>query len=133
MNERITTAGIVIKGHLILVAQRQTEGSVNNGLWEFPGGKIEEGESASDAAVREIQEELSIQIEIEEKMFTVEYEYPAFHLVMDCFLAHIKHGSPVLSEHDESRWVDLGKLEGIKWVPADSTVAERLKEKIFLS
>lgn len=66
-------------------------------------------------------------------MFTVEYEYPAFHLVMDCFLAHIKHGSPVLSEHDESRWVDLGKLEGIKWVPADSIVVERLKEKLFLS
>lgn len=125
------SAAIIHDGGKIFIT-RKAEGAFK-GFWELPGGKIEEGESASDAAVREIQEELSIQIEIEEKMFTVEYEYPAFHLVMDCFLAHIKHGSPVLSEHDESRWVDLGKLEGIKWVPADSIVVERLKEKLFLS
>ena len=125
------SAAIIHDGGKIFIT-RKAEGAFK-GFWEFPGGKIEEGESASDAAVREIQEELSIQIEIEEKMFTVEYEYPDFHLVMDCFLAHIKHGSPVLSEHDESRWVDLGKLEGFKWVPADSIVVERLKEKLFLS
>lgn len=125
------SAAIIHDGGKIFIT-RKAKGAFK-GFWEFPGGKIEEGESASDAAVREIREELSILIEIEEKMFTVEYEYPAFHLVMDCFLAHIKHGSPVLSEHDESRWVDLGKLEGIKWVPADSIVVERLKEKLFLS
>ena len=125
------SAAIIHDGGKIFITRKAE--CAFKGFWEFPGGKIEEGESASDAAVREIQEELSIQIEIEEKMFTVEYEYPAFHLVMDCFLAHIKHGSPVLSEHDESRWVDLGKLEGIKWVPADSIVVERLKEKLFLS
>ena len=97
------------------------------GGWEFPGGKVEPGESPQEALRREIREELSMEIEVGELFETVEYDYPAFHLSMDCFLCKIKSGTPVLLEHAAAKWLSREELDYVAWLPADLGLIERLR------
>lgn len=96
--------------------------------WEFPGGKIEAGESAEQAIVREIKEELATEIKTERKLCTVEYDYPAFHLKMECFLCSVVSGKLTLLEHENAAWLSAEKLESVKWLPADVEVLEKVRE-----
>ena len=96
--------------------------------WEVPGGKIETGETAEQAIVREIREELATEIRPEQKLCTVEYDNPAFHLTMECFLCSVVSGKLTLLEHENSAWLSAEKLESVKWLPADVEVLEKVKE-----
>ncbi len=96
--------------------------------WEFPGGKIEADESAEQAIVREIREELATEIKAERKLCTVEYDYPAFHLKMECFLCSVVSGKLTLLEHENAAWLSAEKLESVKWLPADAVVLGKVKE-----
>ena len=87
--------------------------------WEFPGGKMEPGESAEEALKREIWEELETRIEVERFVTTVEYDYPAFHLTMHCYWCHVESGSLTLKEHEAARWLDRDNLQSVNWLPAD--------------
>jgi len=100
------------------------------GGWEFPGGKIEEGESSEQALKREIMEELDIEISVGELIHTIEYDYPAFHLSMDCFWCEVVSGDPVLKEHEAAKWVTKNELDSVDWLPADITLIDVLKEKM---
>lgn len=94
--------------------------------WEFPGGKVEAGESSEDALKREIREELETHIVIERLVTTVEYDYPSFHLTMHCFLCHVESGSLTLKEHEAARWLSKDELHSVRWLPADLEVVEKL-------
>ena len=87
--------------------------------WEFPGGKMEPGESAEEALRREIWEELETRIEVERFVTTVEYDYPAFHLTMHCYMCHVESGSLTLKEHEAARWLDREHLQSVNWLHAD--------------
>lgn len=98
------------------------------GMWEFPGGKIEEGETAEFALKREIQEELGIDITIDKFLCTTEYDYPSFHLIMHCYLCNVKSGEIELREHKSARWLTIELLDSVEWLPADKEVVEVLKQ-----
>lgn len=97
------------------------------GWWEFPGGKIEAGETAEEALVREIREELDTEIRVGELIDTIEYDYPAFHLSMDCFWAEVVTGRLVLKEAEDARWLTRETLESVSWLPADASLIESIK------
>lgn len=97
-----------------------------DGMWEFPGGKIEPGESPEDALKREIQEELGIDIGVKEFLCTTEYDYPSFHLTMHCYICCIKEGEVELREHKAARWLRSEELGSVEWLPADKDVISRL-------
>ena len=97
------------------------------GLWEFPGGKIESGESREVALKREIQEELGVDIAIENLLCTTEYDYPSFHLTMHCYLCNIASGEIELREHKSARWLSVDMLDSVEWLSADLEVVEKLK------
>ena len=96
------------------------------GMWEFPGGKIEHGESSEDALKREIQEELGVDIVIEDLICTTEYDYPSFHLTMHSYLCRVEAGEIELREHKSARWLKPEELGSVEWLPADKDVISRL-------
>lgn len=106
------------KGEPVIFATQRGYGDFKGG-WEFPGGKIEEGETPQQALVREIEEELKTEIAVGELLDTIEYDYPAFHLSMDCFWAEILSGDLVLKEHEAARWLTREELDSVEWLPAD--------------
>lgn len=97
------------------------------GMWEFPGGKIEPGESPEDALKREIQEELGIDITIDKFLCTTEYDYPSFRLTMHCYLCRVELGMIELREHKSARWLTVDMLDSVEWLSADLEVVEKLK------
>lgn len=120
-------AAIICRDSKIFATQRGY-GEFKDG-WEFPGGKIESGESPRQALVREIKEELDTEIEVGEHFCTVEYDYPQFHLTMHCYLAAIKTGQLLLKEHEAAQWLTLDNLDCVDWLPADLEIIEKLKER----
>lgn len=97
------------------------------GWWEFPGGKIEAGETPEEALVREIREELDTEIRVGALIGTIEYDYPTFHLSMDCFWAEVVAGRLVLKEAEDARWLTRKTLESVQWLPADASLIEHIK------
>ena len=95
--------------------------------WEFPGGKMESGESPEEALKREIREELETRIVVERFVQTVEYDYPKFHLTMHCYWCHIESGSLTLKEHEAAKWLSKDQLDSVNWLPADKEILDKLK------
>ncbi|MBQ8814595.1 MAG: (deoxy)nucleoside triphosphate pyrophosphohydrolase [Lachnospiraceae bacterium] len=128
MKDEITVrvvAAIIVHEDRILATQRGY-GDFKDG-WEFPGGKVEENETPQEALVREIKEELDAEIEVGELLDTVEYDYPKFHLSMDCFICTVKSGELVLKEHEAAKWLTKETLDSVDWLPADKGVVEKIK------
>ena len=122
-------AAIIIHNKQIFVTQRGY-GEFKDG-WEFPGGKIEPGETPQEALAREIKEELDIEIEVGDYLETVEYDYPSFHLAMDCFFCTIKSGKLVLKEHEAAKWLTMENLDSVDWLPADKVLIESIKKYLL--
>ena len=116
-------------GEKIILATQRGYGEMKDG-WEFPGGKIEPGETSQEALKREIMEELETEIEVGELIDTIEYDYETFHLSMDCFWCTIKKEKPILKEHEAARWLKKQQLNDVDWLPADITLIEKLSKEI---
>jgi len=101
------------------------------GWWEFPGGKLEPGETARAALLREIREELDVTVDIGDQLDTVEYDYPAFHLRMDCFWCTVADGEIVLKEAAEARWLRKEELDAVRWLPADRDLVEKIRRAML--
>ena len=121
-------AAIIVHNNQIFATQRGY-GEFKDG-WEFPGGKIELGETAQEALVREIKEELDVEIEVEDFLETVEYDYPKFHLSMDCFFCRIRSGALVLKEHEAAKWLTEEELDSVAWLPADKGLIEGIRRYV---
>ena len=121
-------AAIIIKDNQIFATQRGY-GEFQGG-WEFPGGKVEQGESLQAALVREIKEELDADIKVNELFETVEFDYPNFHLTMHCFICELLSEELVLKEHEDAKWLDKEGLDTVDWLPADEGLIIGLKEMI---
>ena len=117
-------AAIIHQGGRILATQRGY--GDYKGWWEFPGGKMEPGETQEQAIRREIAEELNVQIRVERKVCTVEYDYPQFHLLMHCFWCSMAGGELELKEHESAQWLKRSQWESVEWLPADVLVIEEL-------
>ena len=118
-------AAIIIDDGKVFATQRGY-GEFKDG-WEFPGGKIDDGETPEEALIREIKEELDTEIVVNELLDTVEYDYPKFHLSMDCFICKIKFGELVLKEHEASKWLTKETLDSVEWLPADQGLVEKIE------
>ncbi|MBQ6886453.1 MAG: (deoxy)nucleoside triphosphate pyrophosphohydrolase [Lachnospiraceae bacterium] len=116
-------------GEPIIFATQRGYGDFKGG-WEFPGGKIEEGETPQEALVREIKEELETEISVGELIDTIEYDYPTFHLSMDCFWAEIVYGDLVLTEHEAAKWLTKDELGSVEWLPADITLIDKIRADV---
>ncbi len=110
----------------IIFATQRGYGEFKGG-WEFPGGKIEAGETPQEALKREIKEELDTEILVGDFIDTIEYDYPTFHLSMDCFWCQIVSGDLVLKEHEAAKWLTKEKLDSVDWLPADITLIEKIR------
>lgn len=118
-------------GEPIIFATQRGYGDFKGG-WEFPGGKIEEGESPQEALKREILEELETEITVGELIDTIEYDYPTFHLSMDCFWVEIVSGDLVLTEHEAAKWLTKDELDSVEWLPADVEVVGKIKVESYM-
>ena len=114
------------EGSLIIFATQRGYGEMKDG-WEFPGGKIEEGETPEQALKREIMEELDTEIAVGDFIETVEYDYPAFHLSMDCFWCEVVSGKLVLKEAEAARWLTKKELDSVPWLPADQLLLAQIR------
>lgn len=114
------------EGKIIIFATQRGYGEFKGG-WEFPGGKIEEGETPPEALVREIREELETEISVGDLVEKIEYDYPTFHLSMDCFWCEIVSGDLVLKEHEAAKWLAKNELDSVEWLPADITLIDKLR------
>lgn len=119
-------------GNKTVLATQRGYGDFKGG-WEFPGGKIENGETPQEALAREIREELKIEIEVGQLLDTVDYTYPTFNLIMECFWAVIKSGNMVLMEHESAKWLTPEKLYSVEWLPADLELIDKIKDELTIS
>lgn len=119
-------AAVIIENEKIFATQRGY--GDYKGYWEFPGGKVEAGETKEEALFREIREELDTEIRITGLLDIVEYDYPDFHLSMDCFICEVKSGELVLKEHESSAWLDRDSLYSVKWLPADLGLIGKIEQ-----
>ena len=118
------------QGEPMIFATQRGYGDLKGG-WEFPGGKIEEGETPQEALKREIMEELDTEIKVGKLIDTIEYDYPTFHLSMDCFWCEIVKGELVLKEHEAARWLTREQLGEVEWLPADVTLIEKVGDEMI--
>lgn len=123
------TKSINKEGKTIIFATQRGYGDFKGG-WEFPGGKIEQGETPQEALKREIMEELETEVKVGELIDTIEYDYPEFHLSMDCFWCEILKGNLVLKEHEAAKWLSKEQLNDVEWLPADVTLIDKIKDKM---
>ena len=124
---RVAAAVIKEKNRVFATARGYGE---YKGWWEFPGGKIEEGETPEQALIREIREELTAEIQVGDLIRTVEYDYPSFHLSMDCFWAELASGELVLKEAEDARWLSREEFYEVQWLPADLELIELIKQTL---
>lgn len=117
-------AAVIMKEGKVFATQRGY-GEFKDG-WEFPGGKVEAGESLEEALRREIREELEVEVNVGDLIDTIEYDYPAFHLSMKCYACTIAGGSPHLLEHEAARWLSADQLDSVAWLPADITLIPKI-------
>lgn len=117
-------AAVIMKEGRVFATQRGY-GEFKDG-WEFPGGKVEAGESPEEALRREIREELEVEVNVGDLIDTIEYDYPAFHLSMKCYACTIAGGSPHLLEHEAARWLTADQLDSVAWLPADITLIPKI-------
>ena len=113
-------------GEKIIFATQRGYGEFKDG-WEFPGGKVEPGETPQEALKREIMEELETEIKVGDLIETIEYDYPTFHLSMDCFWAEIVKGDLILREHEAAKWLTKEQLGSVDWLPADLGLVEKVR------
>ena len=118
------------QGEPMIFATQRGYGDLKGG-WEFPGGKIEEGETPKEVLKREIMEELDTEIKVGKLIDTIEYDYPTFHLSMDCFWCEIVKGELVLKEHEAARWLTREQLGEVEWLPADVTLIEKVGDEMI--
>ena len=121
----LKVAAAVIRDGARVFATQRGYGDYKD-YWEFPGGKIEAGETPQETLRREIREELDTQIAVGDHLMTVEYDHPDFHLVMDCYWASVVEGGLLLKEHEAARWLGNDELLSVDWLPADRLVAEQI-------
>ncbi len=127
MKEVKVVAAVIYRDRKVFATQRGY-GDMKDG-WEFPGGKVESGETNQQALQREILEELNTEIIVKEHIMTIEHTYPKFHLIMDCFLCEIQSGNLELIEAEDARWVDVNTIDKLDWLPADQKIISILKKK----
>ena len=125
--KRIEVVAAVIEDGGRIFATQRGYGEFKD-MWEFPGGKMEAGESREEALRREIREELDTEIDVGKLLCTVEYDYPAFHLTMHCYLCSVVSGTLELKEHESARWLSADGLESVDWLPADLQILPLIKE-----
>lgn len=119
-------AGIIRnKNHQILTTQRM--GGDFDGKWEFPGGKIEKGETHRETVYRELKEELNIEVDVGNHLITIEHQYPNFFLIMHCYWCNIKKGNIELLEHKDARWISRSELDSVDWIEADIDIVNKIK------
>lgn len=130
MMKTVKVVAAIIKRDGKIFATQRGYGEFKDG-WEFPGGKVEEGETSKDALVREIKEELDADIIVDDLLLTVEYDYPKFHLSMDCFWASLCDNSSMkLLEHEAAKWLSPEELDSVDWLPADIKVVEQIRKEL---
>lgn len=127
--KQIHVVAAIIKADNKIFATQRGYGEFQ-GMWEFPGGKIEANESKETALIREIKEELDVDIQVDDWITRLEYDYPNFHLSMDCFFASIISGEMVLKEHMAAKWLGGDELDAVEWLPADIILIEQLKSML---
>lgn len=121
-------AAVIRRGNCVFATERGY--GEQKGGWEFPGGKLEPGETPKEALISEIREELETDIAVGDRIDTVEYDYPAFHLSMDCFWCTVLQGNLVLKEAKTARWLSKDTLDEVSWLPADQIIIEKIRKQL---
>ncbi len=127
--KEVKVVAAIIKNNDKIFATQRGYGEFKDG-WEFPGGKVEDGETNEQALVREIQEELDTTICVDKYVDTIEYDYPTFHLSMACYMCSIKSGNLMLKEHEAAKWLTKEELNSVDWLPADVTIIDKVANEM---